>query len=97
MEAAAIVDAQPKADVVVRSYPGVPGAAVADFKTDAAQMIAAGWHPVSLAYAATALDPATMLSLGALAIASTPGGSLVVTYRYQQPRSSPDTGRIPPG
>ncbi|MGH2466076.1 MAG: hypothetical protein ACRDGI_11495 [Candidatus Limnocylindrales bacterium] len=84
-EAQAIVDAQPRADIVVRHYPGVPEQAVADFRIDAAQMIPTGWHPVSVAYASIPLDPATLLALGTLAIARTPGGTLVATYRYQRP------------
>ena len=85
-EAEAIVDAQARADIVVRRYPGVPAAAVIDFKADAAQMIPTGWHPVSVVYAAIALNPAEVLALGTLAVAAqVPGGSLVVTYRYQQP------------
>jgi hypothetical protein len=91
-EAQAIVDAQPSADIIVRRYPGVPEAAVVDFKADAAQMIPSGWYPVSLTYASILLDPATLLALGSLAIAKVPGGSLVVTYRYQGPGSAPDVG-----
>ena len=93
-DARAIVDAQPKADIVVRHYPGVPEQAVADFKIDVAQMIPAGWHPVSVAYAQIPLDAAAILSLGTLAIARTPGGFLIATYRYQAPGS--DTGSIAP-
>jgi hypothetical protein len=92
-EAQAIVDAQARPDIVVRHYPGVPEAAVADFKADAGQMIPTGWHPVSVVYAAIVLDPATVLALGTLAVAArVPGGSLVVTYRYQQPGGASDTG-----
>lgn len=91
-EAEAIVDAQPNVDIVVRRYPGLPEAAVADFKADAAQMIPAGWHPVSLTYAPTLLDAAGLLALGSLAVAQAPGGALVVTYRYQGPGSAPAVG-----
>ena len=92
-EAQAIVDAQARPDIVVRHYPGVPEAAVADFKTDAAQMIPTGWYPVSVVYAAIVLDPATVLALGTVAIAAkVPGGSLVVTYRYQLPDAVSSSG-----
>jgi len=84
-DAQAIVDAQPRADIVVRRYPGVPEQAVFDFKADVARMIPAGWHPVSVVYASIPLDPATLLSIGTLAIARTPAGTLVATYRYQRP------------
>jgi hypothetical protein len=94
-EAQAIVEAQPRGDIVVRHYPGAPAAAVNDFKADVARMIPAGWHPVSVVYASVPLDRATILSLGVLASARTPGGSLVATYRYQRPESTP--GPIPPG
>jgi len=92
-EAQAIVDAQARTDIVVRHYPGSPEAAVADFKLDAAQMIPSGWHPVSVVYAAIVLDAATVIALGTLAIAAkVPGGSLVVTYRYQQPGAVSSSG-----
>ena len=87
-EAEAIVNAQPRADIVVRRYPGVPKQAVSDFKADVAQMIPAGWHPVSATYVAIPLDPETVLALGSLAIAKVPGGALIATYRYQVPESS---------
>lgn len=92
--AQAIVDAQPRPDIVVRHYPGVPEQAVADFKIDAAQMIATGWHPVSVAYAADQLDAASVFALGSLATARVMGGTLVATYRYQRPGSTP--GGEPP-
>ena len=95
-EAEAIVDGQQRADIVVRRYAGVPEQAVTEFKADAAQMIPAGWHPVSVVYAETPLDAATILSLGTLAIARTPGGFLIVTYRYQRPGSTPDAAPADP-
>jgi hypothetical protein len=64
-----------------------------DFKTDAAQMIPTGWHPISVVYASVALDPATVLALGTPAVAAeVSSGSLVVTYRYQQPGLAPSAG-----
>ncbi len=89
IDAQAVVDAQSRPDIVVRRYPGVPQAAVADFKADAARMTSAGWQPVSVAYATVPLDRATILSLGALSIAAPPGGSLFATYRYLRPGSDP--------
>jgi hypothetical protein len=91
-EAQAIVDAQPSTDIVVRRYPGVPVGAVADFKADAAQMIPAGWHPVSVVFASIPLDPATLLAFGSLASVQVPGGSLIVTYRFQGPGSASGVG-----
>jgi hypothetical protein len=87
VEAEAIVDAQPRSDIIVRRYPGAPGRAVADFKADVAQMVPAGWQPVNVVYISTPYDAANVLAVGPLALAQSPQGALQAIYRYQRPGS----------
>jgi hypothetical protein len=83
-EAQAIVDAQPSADIIVRRYPGVPEAAVVDFKADAAQMIPAGWYPIAQQFISDGPGVARVATLGVLALAGTPAGELIVTWQYER-------------
>jgi hypothetical protein len=88
----ATIDAQPRPDIVVRTYPGETTQAYADYRVDAAQMIPAGWHPIAQQYESNSPGVANVALFGLLAFAAKPVGSLVVTWQYQGPQSGAPAG-----
>jgi hypothetical protein len=78
-----LIEAHRRADVVVRTYPGDPAQAYADYQADAARMIPAGWYPIAQQFFGGTTDAAHIALFGVLASSLTGPGRLTVTWQYQ--------------
>jgi len=92
-----LIDAHRRADVVVRSYPGSPDEAYADYQLDAVQMIPAGWYPIAQQFVGEGPDAGRVAMLGLLAFVGSGSGVLIVTWQYQQAEAPAPPERNAPG